>query len=446
MQKALCCSDSACLRLHALAHCCRSGACYFDASKHGSTTMAKGKITKTAVDALEPKRRADGSLADGYLWDSEAKGFGCKATPGGKKVFIVQYRLGGRAGKAQRVTLGIHGKITADQARKMALAELGKVADGQDPAAAKRDERRKLSGETFEAVAARYLSMNGKNNKTWPETRRILDRDAIPALGNRPMAVITRGEVAALLDRKAQHSQSGARAVFAQLRPLFKWALDREIIERNPIADLKGPAPLDDRKRKLDHAEIRAFWKATCAFDYPWAPFFRLLLLTGQRREEVSGMRWAEINLDKGFWRLPSKEEYQPQRTKNGEEHFVDLSAQALAILNGLPGSRQGLVFTTTGKTPISGFSKVKARLDALMAARLDGQLRPWRNHDLRRTVSTLMGEDLGIAPAVIDRIQNHTTGLKANMRGPYQLQQLLGPRRDALLRWGEHVEQLTSG
>jgi integrase len=160
----------------------------------------------------------------------------------------------------------------------------------------------------------------------------------------------------------------------------------------------------------------------------------------------VSGLRWAEIDLEKGVWRLPSKEEFQPQRTKNGEEHFVDLSPQACAILEALPGSRTGLVFTTTGKTPISGFSKVKGRLDALMRAELGGELRPWRNHDLRRTVSTLMGDDLGIDPAVIDRIQNHTTGLKANMRGPYQLQQLRGPRREALLRWGEHVEKLTSG
>ncbi len=405
----------------------------------------KGKITKSSVDALDPGRRSDGALRPAFLWDTELKGFGCKATPGGKKVFLVQYRIGGRGGTAQRITLGTHGKITAEQARKMALAELGKIASGQDPAATKREERRKLTGETFEDVAQRYLSAEGKGKKTWRETRRILERDAIPALGNRPMVAITRGEVVTLLDRTAQRSPSMARALFAQLRPLFKWARDR-VIDHNPIADLKGPPPLASRKRKLDHAEIRAFWKATAALDYPWAPFFQLLLLTGQRREEVAGMRWAEIDLEKGLWRLPSKEEYQPQRTKNGEEHFVDLSPQALAIFETLPGSRTGLVFTTTGITPISGFSKPKGRLDALMARELGGELQPWRNHDLRRTVSTLMGDDLGIDPAVIDRIQNHVTGLKANMRGPYQLQQLRGPRRDALLRWGEHVEKLTSG
>ena len=95
-------------------------------------------------------------------------------------------------------------------------------------------------------------------------------------------------------------------------------------------------------------------------------------------------MRWEEITLEKGIWRLPSKEEYQPQRTKNGEEHFVDLSPQAVTILDALPGARAGFVFSTTRRTPISGFSKVKVRLDALMTKAHDRAPRPWHVHDLR--------------------------------------------------------------
>lgn len=408
--------------------------------------MPTAKITKTTVDALQPQRRSDGSLADGYLWDTELKGFACKATPAGKKIFLVQYRLDGRAGKTQRVTIGPHGKLTVDQARKLSQVELGRIAAGQDPARAKREVRRKPAAATFEDVVQRYLSMNGKNNKSWPETRRLLEVDAIPALGKKSMAAIGRGEVAALIDKTAQRAPVGARALFAAIRPLFKWARDREIIENNPIADMKGPPPPAARKHVLDHDEIRAFWISTAALDWPFAPFYQLLLLTGQRREEVAGMRWGEITLEKGVWRLPSKEEYQPQRTKNGEEHFVDLSPQAVTILDALPGARSGFVFTTNGRTSISGFSKVKARLDALITKERGRPPRPWHVHDLRRTVSTLMGDDLGIDPAVIDRIQNHASKLKANMRGPYQLQQLRGPRRDAMLRWGEHVERLVDG
>ncbi len=406
--------------------------------------MPKAKIAKTTIDALEPKRCADGSLADGYLWDAELKGFGCKATPGGKKVFIVQYRVGGRAGKTQRVTLGPHGKITADQARKMARSALGKIADGQDPARTKREERRKLGGQTFKDIVESFLAVHAKDTRYWHEKRARLASGDLENLCGRPIHTITRAQISGAIEAVQTRSHAAARLLFADIRPIFAWVLNRGTVETNPMAGMRGPSPLADRKRKLDHEELRAFWKATAALDWPWAPFYRLLLLTGQRREEVAGMRWVEIDLKKALWRLPSLEEYQPQRTKNGQEHFVDLSPQALAILEALPGSRTGLVFTTTGTTAISGFSKVKARLDALMAKELGRELPPWRNHDLRRTVSTLMGDDLAIDPAVIDRIQNHTTGLKANMRGPYQLQQLREPRRDALIKWGAHVEKLT--
>ena len=136
--------------------------------------MAKGKIMKTTVDALEPKRRADGSLTDNFLWDTELKGFACKATAGGKKVFILQYCIGGRAGKDQRLTLGVHGSITADQARKMAFAERGKIAAGQDPAAARRENKHKLAGATFEGAVAHFFAIHAKETRYWREKRRVL--------------------------------------------------------------------------------------------------------------------------------------------------------------------------------------------------------------------------------------------------------------------------------
>ena len=148
--------------------------------------MPKAKLAKTSVDALEPKRCADGSLADGYLWDAELKGFGCKATPGGKKVFIVQYRVGGRAGKTQRVTLGPHGKITADQARKMARSALGKIADGQDPARTKREERRKLGGETFKDIVESFFAVHAKDTRYWHEKRARLASGDLENLCGRP--------------------------------------------------------------------------------------------------------------------------------------------------------------------------------------------------------------------------------------------------------------------
>jgi integrase len=423
------------------------------------------KITKLSVDALQPKRQPDGDLVASYLWDAELKGFGCKVTPAGRKVYLVQYRLGGRAGKTQRVTLGVHGEITADQARRRAKTEFGRIADGQDPAQDQRDKKKKLATGSFKEVCERYLATAGKGNKSWFETRRLLEHDAIPALGKRPIAALSRGEIALLVDAIAARSPAVGRAVFAALRPMFKWCLDRGIIASNPIADLKGPAPVASRDRVLDVVELQAFWRATQAFDWPFGPLLRLLLLTGQRRAEVAGMNWQEIDAEKRLWIIPR------ERTKNGVEHIVDLSPQALAVLYSLPSAgrsdpadnksvpfqfpRNGLIFSTTGETSVSGFSKAKRRLDAVMAQHLpDGDqptaaaesahsLKPWRLHDLRRTMATLMGEELAVDPGVIERVLNHISGSQGGLQGVYQRQQYRQKRKEALISWGAFVEQL---
>jgi integrase len=163
-------------------------------------------------------------------------------------------------------------------------------------------------------------------------------------------------------------------------------------------------------------------------------------------------MMWEELDLERGIWRLPSAEEYQPARTKNGEEHIVDLSPAAVDILAALPGERRGLVFTTTGTTSVSGFSKVKDRLDALMAGELqrelnqpDYKLKPWRTHDLRRTAATWMGEQLDADQGVVERILNHVSGTQGGLMGIYQRQEYREKRRNALLAWGVFITRLTS-
>ena len=254
------------------------------------------------------------------------------------------------------------------------------------------------------------------------------------------MVSVTRGDVAALVDTVAARSPSVARALFAAIRPFFKWCRDRGLIEANPIADLKGPAPLASRKRVLSQEELKAFWIATEGLDWPFCPVYRLLLLTGQRRDEVAAMSWEEVDLANGIWIIPG------ERCKNGEEHTVDLSPKALAILEDLPGERRGFVFTTTGTTSVSGFSKSKVRLDKLMSEALGVAPKPWRLHDLRRTMATLMGEELEIDAGVIERVLNHISGSQGGLQGIYQRQQCKQKRKAAMLAWGAFVERLASG
>ena len=158
---------------------------------------------------------------------------------------------------------------------------------------------------------------------------------------------------------------SAERKLYVALMPVFKWATERGAIDSNPMTDLTRPKPAPRRKRVLDHGEIRALWTAACEFDWPFGPFYKLLLLTGARREEVAGMGWPELDLQRRIWRLPPAEEFQPQRTKNGQEHLIDLSPQTGSIMEGLPGVHDGFVFSTTGRTRISGLGKAKARPDA---------------------------------------------------------------------------------
>ncbi len=187
----------------------------------------------------------------------------------------------------------------------------------------------------------------------------------------------------------------------------------------------------------LSANEIRAFWKVIERLGWPFDPIYRLLLLTGQRREEVAGMRWEELDLDRAIWTIPA------ERAKNKLAHTVDLSPQVVAILDNLPLMSEGLVFTTTGNTPVSGFSKVKARLDKDIRSELGRELEAWRNHDLRRTMATLMGEELEIDPGVIERILNHVSGSQSGLQGVYQRQQYKAKRKAAMFAWGAWVERL---
>ncbi len=397
--------------------------------------MATGKITKRLIDGLRARARVDGRTL--YAWDEDLTGFGIVVTKTGAASYFIEYRLGGRGTPSKRVSIGKHGALTPDQARTLAKCKLGEVAKGRDVAQEKREARRKLAAGTFREVAERYLATNGRGNKSWPETRRLLEHDAVPGLGNKPMVMVTRGDVAALLDNVAARTPSVARALFAALRPMFRWAVDRGIVDVNPITDLRGPAPLTSRSRVLRTDEIKALWKVTERLGWPFGSLYRLLLLTGQRREEVAGMQWAELNLDEGIWTIPA------ERAKNKLAHTVDLSPQVVTILAQLPVMGEGLVFTTTGNTPVSGFSRIKARLNKLMESELGSEVEAWRNHDLRRTMATLMGEELAIDPGVIERILNHLSGSQGGLQGVYQRQQYKAKRKAAMLAWGAWVERL---
>jgi len=275
--------------------------------------------------------------------------------------------------------------LTLDQARSVAVQVKAKLAQGIDPvsqrellhaqAAREALERKRQVAASVEAVAAAFISRHAKPRlRTWREYERVLRTYVLPQWGSRPIVEIQRSEVTALLDAiEEKRSAALAAHVLAIIRKLFNWhaACDEQFVSPLVKGMTRTSITARARDRVLTNDEIKSLWLALQQIPYPFGPFVQLLLLTAQRRDEVAHMRWREIDGD--LWTIPR------ERYKNGRANTVLLSAAAQDILATLPRSGE-YVFTTTGRTPISGFSKAKATID-----RTSGIVR-WRLHDLRRT------------------------------------------------------------
>jgi integrase len=407
-------------------------------ARQGKETGSKARITKRAIDDLRSRARSEGRTL--YLRDDEVTGFGALSTKAGACSYFVEYRLGGRATTQKRMTIAKHGIATPDEARKLAKEELGRVARGADVVQEKREAREKLTGATLLDLIERYLAGHAKETRYWTEKRARLLSDDLKALHKKPVVLVKRGEIAAVIDRVQARSHAAARLLFADVRPIFAWALDRAAIEANPMAGMKGPQPLESRDRVLTDEEIKAFWQAASGEGWPFENVFKLLLLTGQRREEVAAMRWAEVDLDAGTWTIAK------ERAKNGKAHTVDLHPEAIRLLDRLGDAAAArraddgeFVFSTTGTTPVSGFSRAKGRIDARMKAILGDKFQEWRTHDLRRSAASGMAA-LGFQPHVIERCLNHLSGAQGGLVGIYQRHEYRQERKAALLAWGAHV------
>lgn len=235
-----------------------------------------------------------------------------------------------------------------------------------------------------------------------------------------------------------------AGRTLAYARAAFRWAEKRGKVPANPFQGLPIAAGTTARERVLSDGEMAEVWAAADTLGYPFGPFLKLAILTMQRRAEVAGMRWSEIADDLSVWTVPGA------RMKSGRPHDVHLSEPAREILRLIPRiERCDLVFSTTGKTPISGISKAKATLDAaIVKARVEwaekvgrkpATLPPWRLHDLRRSgVSALAG--LGFDSIVVDKILANQPAKLLGVASVYQRHEFARERETALDAWAAHV------
>jgi integrase len=369
-----------------------------------------GKVTKQTVEKLP---------LNTMLWDTALVGFGVRRQL--KSAFyLVRYRIGG---KQRFLSIGRHGSPwTVDGARREARRLLGVVAGGTDPAAAKAEAEQRYA-ETLGAEINHYLERKRQALKprAYTETARHLLRHAKP-LHHLPLTKIDRRTIALRLAEVETASGPTTRnRVRSSLSAFFTWAIHEGLTEANPVTGTAQADAGPSRDRVLTQAELTAL--LTTLGQDPFSDIVRLLVLTGQRRTEIGGLRWSEVDLDRGLIVLP------PDRTKNKRQHELPMSTQVRAVLERQPRSGE-LVW---GRRWLS-WSHGKAILDK----RLNG-VGEWRLHDLRRTAATIMAE-LGVLPHIIEAILNHVSGHRAGVAGIYNRAKYQADMRDALERWGEHV------
>lgn len=424
--------------------------------------MANQRLSKTSVDAIPlPVGR------DSFVWDTELRGFGVRTTPKGVKSFVLQYRLKGKP--AKRMTIGGFGNPwTVDTARKEAERRLIKIRQGIDPKAEAREQieqEQRAAEQEAERIRAeeeaalltekfafanyadvfrdQYLKIHWVD--TWKDAEGILK--AVRPYLDKVVHDITRADVVEVLDR--YNDRPGRKKmVHSVLRKFFNWSVDRGDLDRSPIDRMKAPKPVPARRRVLSAEEIIALWQASADLGPIWRPCIRLLLCTLARREEVANMDWSEIDLTGAVWELPE------ERAKNNRTHRIPLNALAQAELRTLTVSTKGLVFTTTGQTGVSGFSKMKKALDEKMLAVLRKRaekrgddpetvvLMPWRIHDLRRTGATNL-QALGMPIEVTEAVLNHISGTTSGIAGVYNLYRYEREKQSALDKWSKQLSLL---
>lgn len=416
--------------------------------------MAKTILTDSKIKAIKP---VPGERIE--YPDSLINGLRLRVS-GRTKTWVLKLRVGD---KVRTFTLGEFGEelgqlgVADARTRGEELRKAGRKGDIPAPALAKRPDASNLLRDHIDTFQRRYAEERVKRPEAY---RWMFDKYVVPLLGDRDITRIRRRELADFLDLIAdKHGVTTARRVGGLLKRLFKFAASRDVIEADPAAALMLPGAEQQRERTLTENEIKALWLATDpatkpdernkagrikphASNFPWGPYFRLLLLTGQRRSEVANMRWSAVDLDAGTWTLEAAE------VKSARAHIVPLSPMAVDLLRSLPRfttrDEKGdtidcdYVLTTNGRTAISDFSKPKGWLDETMLKELR-KLPHWQVHDLRRTVSTNLAR-LGVDPFVRRRVLNHAlTGVDAI----YDRHDYLEPKRQALDLWAVEIERI---
>ena len=450
--------------------------------------MARALKAKT-VETAKPDPNKRREIPDGIV-----PGLYLVIQPSGAKGWALRYRF---AGKPCKMTLGKWPVMGLADARKAASEALEKVERGENPATEKKVtkkaqvaaakaleatagdfdaakamamlsqfEREGMSEavaqiapdavaglkakvaerNTVKALVQEFHKRHLSKLKSGNHALQFLERFTVEAWGDRDIQTITKRDLLDLLDGIADSGREvTANRVLAHTRKFLNWCVERDVLAVSPAIGVKPVRKEESRDRVLTDDEIKLFWRACDATGQPWGPLGKLLLLTGQRLNEVAQMTDAEIR--GATWHLSA------DRTKNGRAHDVPLSQAARDVLEGMERvkSRAGYVHTTNGTSPVQGFHKARATIVEHMTAIAEQEaghpveIPAWTFHDLRRTCATGLAR-LGVPVRVTEAVLNHISGTGAGIVSVYQLHDYADEKRDALEAWGRYVMALVEG
>ena len=414
----------------------------------------KARLTEERIRQLQPPDRGEVTL-----WDTDVIGFGVRCIASGAKSYIVTYRAGyGRDGVARRMTLGKVGGIRLSDAREVALDIRAQVLKGGDPVEERRLARvaEKRPELTVSEALTRY--------KADQERRQVADRANVASslerhllghVGDIPVRSVSRRAVVEAIEslETAKRDDGGvgffgaAKALRSNASTFLKWCADQGLIETNPMQGYRASRTTRAQRvalpgRELSDRDLALVWHAgaSTTVNGTYGSLVRLLILTGQRRTETARMRWADVDLASGVWRIPAAE------TKNGIAHEVPLPPLAMEVLQSVPrrlgadSKRSEWVFTTNGEHPVSGWSKFDASLrdaaNALANAAGENALEHWTLHDLRRTFRSGLSR-LGVDQEIAEIMLNHRP---STLRSIYDREPRMSERTEAAKRWAHHV------
>lgn len=390
------------------------------------------------------------------ITDTERAGLRFRMTASGSATFLLEKKIKG--GKRRAFTLGSYPSMSLAEARAEALRIELEAQTGIDRIETQKIEKAvraaealaaRTVGDILEVYISMHIDRNLKEGQSRDERKRQL-RDCLLPLNDMRMDQLCRADLQRIVDSKAAEGKIPmANRLHAAVCAFTNWAYSRGHIESDPGASVQKAGREESRKRTPSVEEVRQIWQASYNCGPLWGPYFRMCILTGQRsRNEVLRMEWSWVNCAKQRLEIPT--------TKNREPHIVHLSEFALKELDQVRAHQEQhkletpFVFSSTGKTPASGVSKAKARLDKeipIIRARASERkyMEPWVLHDLRRAQATALAE-AGFSESVVDRIQNHVAvgSRPSAVASVYTLAKLLPERARALDYWAWLVTEQT--